>query len=176
MFSTLNNVVAVMDMDGFMVEKRFYCKELGILKIGNIAAQSYFFDIGLEWADLSPKDRRTANYVQNNIHKLPFGVLRGVKAIVLSALEEIVTGVYRVMRKDTSSAIAYKGGRYERDLLMSLGIPSLNLECFGCPKLVDLIEDMVWVETCGRHLVSDACLHCPKVEVEAFGHWLESLL
>ena len=57
-------------------------------------------------------------YVQNHVQKLPFGVPWGVKAIGLSSLEGIVAAAYREMREDTSSAIAYKGGHYERDLLM----------------------------------------------------------
>ena len=39
-------------MDGFSIKKRFYCKELGILRIGDAAAQSVFFDIGVKWAEL----------------------------------------------------------------------------------------------------------------------------
>ena len=45
MFSQLNNTVGVIDMDGFTINKKFYCKELGILRVGNAAAQSYFFSI-----------------------------------------------------------------------------------------------------------------------------------
>jgi len=47
MFPPLDNAVAVMDMDGFTANKRFYCKELGILKMGDAAARSFFFYLGL---------------------------------------------------------------------------------------------------------------------------------
>ena len=95
MFSTLNEVVGVMDMDGFVINKRFYCKELGLVKVGDVAAQSYFFDIGFEWSELSSKDKKTCDYVTRFIHKLPLGVPRGVKAIPLFALEEIVADFYQ---------------------------------------------------------------------------------
>ena len=55
-------------------------------------------------------------------------------------------------------------------------MPSLNLESFGCPKAEGLIERLVWLETCGNHTTADAYLHCPKVEVEAFGHWMQDAL
>ena len=74
MSQRLNDIVAVMDMDGFTVNKKFYCKEMGLLKVGDIAARSFFFDIGLRWNDLSPKDRRSCNYFRTFIHKLPFDV------------------------------------------------------------------------------------------------------
>ena len=63
MSQRLNNNVAVMDMDGFIVNKKFCCQEMGLLKVGDIAARFFFFDIGLRWKDLSPKDRRSCNYV-----------------------------------------------------------------------------------------------------------------
>ena len=49
----------------------------------------FFFDISLRWGDLSQKDRRTCKYVMTCIHKLPFGVPRGVEAIEVFALESI---------------------------------------------------------------------------------------
>ena len=83
MFSPLDNVVAIMDMDGFTINKKFHCKELGLIKIGDVVAKSYFFDIGFEWSELSSKDKKTCDYVMRFIHKLPLGVPRSVKAIQL---------------------------------------------------------------------------------------------
>ena len=45
----LSDVVAVMDMDGFTINNKFYCKELGLLRVGDNEAQSFFFDIGVRW-------------------------------------------------------------------------------------------------------------------------------
>ena len=78
MFSTLKEVVGVMDMDGFMVHKRFYCKELGLMKVGDVAAQSYFFDLGIRWSDLTEKiaERATALCVLFTSYRLKcLGVL-----------------------------------------------------------------------------------------------------
>ena len=169
----LNEVVAIFDMDGFLINKKFFCKELGIIRVGNVTAQSYFFDIGVKWQDLSLKDKATCKYVIQRVHKLPFGVPRGADARSLSLLGDIVTDAYRGMKRNENSTMAYKGGHYEKDLLKSLGIPSVNLEEFGCPKAEALIEQMFWLETCGKHIVSEAYSHCPKVEVEAYAQWVE---
>ena len=54
MSGQLKDIVAIIDMDGYSVNKKFLCKELGFLTVGNAMAQSFFFDIGLRWGDLSP--------------------------------------------------------------------------------------------------------------------------
>ena len=74
----LSEVVGVIDMDGFQINKRFYCKELGIIELGDVSARSFFFDIGVRWNELSREDKKTWQYTIRKIHKLPFGVPRGV--------------------------------------------------------------------------------------------------
>ena len=167
------DIVAIIDMDGFQVGKKFYCKELGVMRVGAVKATSFFFDIDMSWGDLTTKDQRTCRYVQNHIHKLPFTVPWGTKAFQISKLETIVENLYRETQVDSNSIIAYKGGHFEKDLLTSLQIPSVNLECFGCPKAEKLFDQLVWLETCGNHLEADAYQHCAKVEVEAFAMWLQ---
>ena len=176
MSKELADIVAIVDMDGFTINKKFFCKELGFLKVGNAAAQSFFFDIGLRWANLTTKDKKLCNYVKKHIHKLPFGVPPGVDALPLKALKDIVTDLYKNACKNRNSAVAYKGGNFEKDLFASLSILAVNLETFGCPKATSIIRDMAWLETCGCHVVPEAYDHCPKVEVEAFGLWLEGQL
>ena len=80
----LADVAGIIDMDGFMIRKTFYCKELGMIRIGEVAARSVFFDIGICWGDLTAKDKETCKYVMREIHKLPFGIPRGVDAKSLS--------------------------------------------------------------------------------------------
>ena len=48
-----SDIVGVMDMDGFLIGKKFYCKELGLLKVGDVAAPSYFFDLGIQWSNFT---------------------------------------------------------------------------------------------------------------------------
>ena len=176
MGSQLSDVVGIFDMDGFLINKKFLCKELGIIRVGDVAARSYFFDLGIRWSDLCAKDRKSCAFVMKHIHKLPFGVPSGVSALPLGTLEDIVVKLYQETMQNEKSIIAYKGGCFEKDLLASLGIPSVNLERFGCPKASSIIKTMVWLETCGQHLVPDAFKHCPKVEVEAYAQWLGNVI
>ena len=140
--------------------------------MGEAYAKSIFFDTGLRWSNLSEKDIRSAVYVRNRRHKLPFGLPRGVQTRPLRDLGEIVCNFYNLVKIDDGSLLAYKGGHIERDLLERLNIPSINLETLGCPKACDLFDDMIWLETCGNHTVLNAYAHCAKVEVEAFGQWV----
>ena len=59
----LSDVVGIIDMDGFTIRRMFYCKELGIIRMGEAADKSVFFDTGIRWGDLSPKDKATCKYV-----------------------------------------------------------------------------------------------------------------
>ena len=132
----------------------------------------YFFDIGIRWHELTAKDRRTCGYVIRKVHKLPFGVPYGWKALPLEQLPAIVQEFFARQKQNGKSCLAYKGGHLERDLLLELGIPSVNLEDFGCPKAEKLFNQLSSKKTCGKHLERDAYHHCAKVEVEAFAHWL----
>ena len=71
----MDNIVGIMDMDGFVIERKFYCKELGIIKTGEDEAKTYLFDIGLRWTDLTTKDRKSCvsneTYTQVAVPCLP---------------------------------------------------------------------------------------------------------
>ena len=96
------------NMDGFQIGKNFFCKELGVIKVGDSEASSLFFDIGLHWNELNDKDKRTCNFVQKNIHRLPFGVPRGTKAFQISDLQAIVENFYREIQKDQTVQLPSK--------------------------------------------------------------------
>ena len=129
-------------------------------------------DIGLRKEELSRRDLTTCEYVEDFVHKIPFDLPWDTPAIHLSNLGAIVQQCYSEVKADSNSTIAYKGGHIERDLLRQLGIPSVNLEWFGCPKAEKLFLHLEWKQTCGNHRGLNAYHHCAKVEVEAFAHWL----
>ena len=75
-----------------------------------------------------------------------------------------VEGVIRALYKD--GLIAYKGGHIEKDILDNMGLPSVDLEEFGCPKV-----DSLWSShyspgrSCGHHKQDTfKFIHCPKQE------------
>ena len=97
-----------------------------------------------------------------------------MRGVVLSSFQpKIVSKLYESTCPKWWSSIAYKGGRIERDLLNKPNIPSIDLQNYGCPKAEKLVDNMVWLETCGKHLTSMVYQHCPKVEVEVCGLWLQ---
>ena len=85
-----SDIVAIIDIDGFMVSNQFYCKELGFMTVGGDEAMSFFFDIGLRKEELSPRDLTTCEYVEDFVHKIPFDLPWDTPAIHLSNLGAIV--------------------------------------------------------------------------------------
>jgi hypothetical protein len=55
----MENVVGIIDMGDYQRNKKFFCKDLGALKIGEISASSYFFSILALLAVTSPKKIKT---------------------------------------------------------------------------------------------------------------------
>ena len=86
--------------------------------------------------------------MQEYIHGL---TLTDNKAMNPEMINVIVRRFYDTYRMNESSAIAYKGGSFERTLLSNLNIPSFNLELIGCPKAEDIFYEMAWLECCGQH-------------------------
>ena len=104
------------------------------MNVGGDEAISFFFDIGLRKEELNQRDLTTCEYVEDSVHKIPFDLPWDTPAIHLSNLGAIFQQCYSEVQVDSNSTIVYKGGHIERDLLRQLGIPSVNLEWFGCPK------------------------------------------
>jgi hypothetical protein len=151
----LGNVMGILDMDGFYIGGQFFCKELGMWKVGDVYARSYLFDSGIRWRDLDAKARKQCGYVIRNVHRLPFGVSEGSKAVGLECLDEIVLEFYQRYKMDAMFLLAYKGGCCERDLLNRLNIPGVNLDRYGCPKAEVLFDRLGWLETCSNHLIAE---------------------
>ena len=97
----------------------------------------------------------------------------GVDTLPLSTLPRIISELYESKHQNLRSIIAYKGGHINKDLSADLNIPVLDLQNFGCPKAEKLMGDMIWLEACRKHLTTNAYQHCLKVEVEAYGLWLQ---
>ena len=167
----MDNIVGIIDLDGFTLKRKFYCRELGMIKVGVDVGESYLFNIGIHWDELTCKGQKSCMFLTKNIHKLPFAASR--ESIPLANLNSIVEHFYNSTKCDEESTIGYKGGHFEKDLLKLLNIPSTNLEDYGCPKAEFLFEKLIWLETCGHHIGAHPYRHCPKVEVEAYALWLK---
>ena len=167
----MNNIVGIIDLDGYTINKKFLCRELATIKVDQDTGTTYHFNIGVRWGDLTLKDRKSCMYVYRYIHKLPLIAHRG--SLPLDNLNGIVKDFYASVKETEKSTLAYKGGCLERNLLKKLNIPATNLESYGCRKAEQLFSKLPWIETCGQHIGTDPHKHCPKVEVEAFMIWLK---
>jgi hypothetical protein len=167
------NIVGILDLDGFFVQKTFFCRELGIITHRDTYGTSFHFNTPLSYEKLNEKDKIQAKFLQQHIHGLS---LSDENAMVQDMLDIIAKRFYTAYKMKNESVLGYKGGFIEKDLLFKLNIPSINLELFGCPKAVNIFPEMAWLESCGEHKFlknkTDAYKHCPRVEVEVYLHWL----
>jgi len=157
----LGEVTAVLDMDGYMVEGVFRCKEMGWKYLNHPLSYSIPFYHG-NVCELNTKDRFSAKYVEENVFDIPYGEFW----IGMINGREVARMVSRLHYR---GRVAYKGGCIERHLLNGLGIPNINLEDIGCPKINDIILECPFTfPTCGHHKKN---FHCPKQEVFLMEWW-----
>ena len=149
-----------------MVSKQFVACEIGWCSIrGN--AESIHFELPRTYASLTPKEKKTADYVRNYVHALPFDARPQKHAVELELLKYVVQSLYDNHRTAHLWVVAFKGGHVEKDLLRELKIPFVNLEDYNCPKVKDLLtEGFRPILDCGHHLHSHT--HCPRVECYLF--------
>ena len=97
------------------------------------------------------------NFVRRKIHELtyqPFKAEHFEKPKVLSELIKDTYLMYKDCINGERTVAEFKGGYVEKDLLMKLNIPCLNLETLGCPKyekLKHIIAQEKLLSSCGFH-------------------------
>ncbi len=167
------NIIGILDLDGFFVQKTFFCRELGIITYGDTYGTSFHFNTTLCYENLSKKDKINVDFLQHHIHGLSLSDENGLDKEMVNI---IIKKFYTALKINNESVLGYKGGNIEKNLLTELNIPSINLELYGCPKADNIFPEMVWLESCGQHNplknTTDTYRHCPKVEVEAYLLWL----
>ena len=165
----LQRVCLIVDFEGFFVKKAFLYRELGWRNwSGERGSRRY--KLPYRFVQLSDKDKRTANYTTNHVNGLPFNARPMEAAVPSDRVPDDVVSLYERHRTTTRDVIGYKGGNAERDLLHKLGIPSVNLEDFGCPKFEHLVICGFEPCTgCGSHIRPS---HCAMVECDVFFRWV----
>ena len=167
----MDQITLIIDLEGFPLSSGFSVRELGWCTIKG-ENDSQHFNSRLRYKDLNYKDRRTVNYVYRHVHGLRFESAFREAALPQRDGEAVIRALYR------GGLVAYKGGHLEKDLLDKMGLPSVNLEDFGCPK-----ADSLWSKlyppgkSCGHHKEQPFKLvHCPKQETYLFFNWLQNKL
>ena len=111
------NIVGIIDLDGFCIQKTFFCRELGLITHGDTYGTSFHFNTPLCYQNLSAKDQIQVKYLQDCIHGLSLG---DNKAMDQDMVNVIVQKFYDTHRLNAYSMIAYKGGTFEKTLLRNL--------------------------------------------------------
>ena len=124
----------ILDLEGFFLNKTFHVRELAYYT-WNEEHGRYAFFIPVPYKTLSAKDKRTVNFVRRKIHGLTYQPLKAEHFQNPKVSEKLIKDIYS-RYKDGShekrTVVAYKGGHVEKDLLMKLNIPCLNLETLQC--------------------------------------------
>jgi hypothetical protein len=66
----MSNIVGIIDLDGFFVQKTFFCRELGIITHGDTYGTSFHFNTALCYEKLNEKDRIQVKFLPGHIHGL----------------------------------------------------------------------------------------------------------
>ena len=96
------NIIGVLDLDGFFVQKTFFCKELGIITHGDTYGTSFHFDTTLSYENLSEKDKTSVEFLQRHIHGLSLSDENDLdKDMVDIIVEKILRRIQNKQRKCT---------------------------------------------------------------------------
>ena len=168
----LERICLYIDMEGFFLPK-FHVRELGYANyLGGSGSKHYWMP--MLYTDLVPSQQRQANFVTRRIHGLPFTPTHFEDAQPQEQLAQDVSDLYQLYMTEDKPVIAYKGGHIEKDLLKELELgPFVDLEDFGCPKVVDLIHAGLTQEVwdCGLHQGNGAA-HCAMAECQIVRDWV----
>jgi hypothetical protein len=100
------NIVGIIDLDGFCIQKTFFCREIGLITHGDTYGTSFHFNTPLRYEELSIKDRFQVKYLQESIHGLSLG---DNKAMDQAMVNVIVRRFYDAYRMDANSMIGLVG-------------------------------------------------------------------
>lgn len=173
----MERICLIVDFDGFQLKGRpFLVRELGYVSTTSNDCGVASFD--LSGVPVYPEDLPTVRYVRRFIHGLPFHPKFDEHARPYDTLDDYILQLYHRYKTSSRDLVAYKGGSCERIKLQQLGVPSVNLEAFGCPKYDVLLQDdddRTGEEHCCRlhdRSYGGKVFHCALAEVKAFKRWL----
>lgn len=173
--SVRDELCLILDLEGFTVGKEFQVRELGYYSWQGDRG-SYFFDVTTPYKRVKDNEKKQIHYVSRCISGLPYRPAPCERPVHHQrAVRGLVRRLYREFRTDVRTVVGFKGGHFERDILLAAKIPYRNIEDWGCPKY-DRLRDQITVTSdtidvgCGCH--QDPTIHhCPQVECELFWKW-----
>jgi hypothetical protein len=100
-----------LDLDGFFVQKTFFCRELGIITYGDTYGTSFHFNTTLCYENLSKKDKINVDFLQHHIHGLSLSDENGLDKDMVNI---IIKKFYTALKINNESVLGYKGGNIEK--------------------------------------------------------------
>lgn len=168
----LKDICFVVDFDGFTIYNKFYIREMGYSGLTKDEFGSIRFNLSPVLPKISDcNEWKTLNYIKYNICALTFKPMPTEKDCKpYYAANDQMLMLYERFRTKDRKVVAFKGGYCEKNMLIALKIPYLNLEDFGCPKYDYLPETPI--ANCGYHIKIKRNVHCPVQETYAFKQWI----
>lgn len=153
----MNSVCLIVNFQGFQGENGdFYARELGYAALTSSDCGYVMMDIGPERERSilrSTACRKSLAFVQRHVHGLPLRPRKGERALPTGYLYQKLASLHAQYSSKGKVVVAYKGGVNEKSALDLLGIPSVNLELFGCPVMKQLQQDFGRESAnCGHHV------------------------
>lgn len=198
----LARVTHVFDMDGFIVAGKFHAKEICLLDVVHNVAWRADVLLPGPYHKLPAKDQARVKYCTHKVHGM-FWVNYtpeqwcDERRMVLRDAESVGRAIKRCLdmwREDNGRPVlvAYKGGTFERDLLVTLGEAWIDLNDYACPKFDFLVGNQYYANiertsaplsrvrrttdtdfVCDLHRAADRPhWHCPVVECRVFARWI----
>ena len=180
----LRRVCAILDLECFQHKQLLFYREVGFIPISDFCTHCFetspragedIFSTAI-YPPFVPSQRdsalwRTFRTLTYRVHGLGFVPDSNYPSIPHDHLQPLLQGWYDGVKTSSRYLIAYKGGVIEKNLLYSLGIPSLDLEKYHIPPFHSLsANDYRWYDElcCNQHHYLENTVrvnHCPRMEV-----------
>ena len=161
-----NDVCLVIDLECFRVRGQPCYRELGYCTWQGHSGRVAFLPRH-PFHQLHRDDKRQIAFLTKHIHGLTY-LPSDTEQAVSTPVDDVVQRLYADSACDHRRCVAFKGGHLERDVLLRLNIPYLDLETLGCPKYNLLRRGDE--QTCGHH-ASPGRHHCAMAECRVFFDW-----
>lgn len=182
---TLVRLTHILDLDGFILEDGFRCKEMALIEVGSGRLLFEHYRLDKRFQDLSPREQSSVQYVTNAVHGLPYINTKYDNLDQAHLLESVLFAIRSGPYALADVVVGYKGGHLERSLLDELQIQSVNMELLNCPRFNTLLDSMqsdkhlrtgysndIAAIHCPLHINRHKSgLHCAKHEVCMFRRW-----
>lgn len=145
---------AICDVQGFIIDKRFHAREIAIVSDSISICQE--FSTGIDWNDLSEKDKQQIRYTTKKIHGLPYNPSfdsRKNPLLISNQAGDYIISIYKNIFSEEKPLLGVKND-HMKTILIEAGLPylDLNSEVYNCPSVGSLENYYGNKWTCAYHI------------------------